>query len=49
VALECGGADLYSFVVDGGGSGCLIGGVVLALDPALKMLGGLLRPMFLSS
>jgi hypothetical protein len=49
VALECGGADCYSFVVDGGGSDRLIGGVVLALDLALKMLEGLRRPMFLSS
>jgi hypothetical protein len=32
---------------DGGGSGRLKGGVALALDPVLKKLGGLLRPMFL--
>jgi hypothetical protein len=35
------------FVEDGGGSGRLKGGVALAPDPALKRLGGLLRPMFL--
>jgi hypothetical protein len=32
---------------DGRGSGCLYGGVALAPGPALKRLGGLLRPMFL--
>jgi hypothetical protein len=35
------------FEEDGGGSGRLKGGVALALDPVLKKLGGLLRPMFL--
>jgi hypothetical protein len=45
--LECGDLDCYVFVEDGGGSGRLKGGVALAPDPALKRLGGLLRPMFL--
>jgi hypothetical protein len=35
------------FAEDGGGSGRLKGRVALALDPVLKKLGGLLRPMFL--
>jgi hypothetical protein len=35
------------FAEDGGGSGYLYSGVALALDPVLKRLGGLLRPMFL--
>jgi hypothetical protein len=48
-ALEYGGADCCWFVMDNGGSGRLIGGVALASDPALKMLGGLFQPMFLSS
>jgi hypothetical protein len=48
-ALEYGGADCCWFVMDNGGSDRLIGGVALASDPALKMLGGLFRPMFLSS
>jgi hypothetical protein len=33
--------------IDGGGSGHLYAGVVLAPVQALKRLGGLLRPMFL--
>jgi hypothetical protein len=45
--LECGGLDCCVFVEDGGGSGRLKGGVALAPDPVLKILGGLLRPMFL--
>jgi hypothetical protein len=45
--LECGGLDCCVFAKDGGGSGRLKGGVALALDPVLKILGGLLRPMFL--
>jgi hypothetical protein len=45
--LECGDLDCYVFVEDGGGSGRLTGGVALASDPALKRLGGLLRPIFL--
>jgi hypothetical protein len=45
--LGCGDLDCYMFVDDGGGSGRLTGGVALASDPALKRLGGLLRPMFL--
>jgi hypothetical protein len=45
--LECGDLDCYVFMEDGGGSGRLKGGVVLAPDLALKRLGGLLRPMFL--
>jgi hypothetical protein len=44
--LECGGLDCCLFVEDGGGSGCPKGEVVLAPGPALKRLGGLLRPMF---
>jgi hypothetical protein len=48
-ALECGGADCCWFVVDDGGSGHLIGWVVLAPDSPSKMLGGLLWLMFLSS
>jgi hypothetical protein len=44
--LECGGLDCYVFAEDGGGSGRLMGGVVLASDPAWKKLGGLLPPMF---
>jgi hypothetical protein len=34
------------FVEDGGESGRLKGSEALAPDPALKRLGGLLRPMF---
>jgi hypothetical protein len=45
--LECSDLDCYMSVEDGGGSGRLTGGVALALDLALKRLGGLLRPMFL--
>jgi hypothetical protein len=45
--LECCDLDCYVFVEDGGGSGLLKDGVALAPDPALKRLGGLLRPMFL--
>jgi hypothetical protein len=45
--LECRDLDCYVFVEDGGGSGHLKSGVALAPDPALKRLGGLLRPMFL--
>jgi hypothetical protein len=45
--LECGRLDCCVFVEDGGGSGHLKGRVALAPDPALKTLGGLLRPMFL--
>jgi hypothetical protein len=45
--LECRDLGCCMFVEDGGGSGRLKGGVALALDPALKRLGGLLRPMFL--
>jgi hypothetical protein len=45
--LECGGLDCCVFAEDGGGSGRLKGGVALAPDPVLKILGGLLRPMFL--
>jgi hypothetical protein len=45
--LECNGLDCCVFAEDGGGSGHLKGGVALALDPMLKKLGGLLRPMFL--
>jgi hypothetical protein len=44
--LERDDLDSYMFVKDGGGSGRLKGGVVLAPGPALKRLGGLLRPMF---
>jgi hypothetical protein len=43
----CGDFDYCVFVEDGGGSGCLKGKMALALDPVLKRLGGLLRPMFL--
>jgi hypothetical protein len=45
--LECGGLDCCLFVEDGGESGCPKGEVALASGPALKRLGGLLRPMFL--
>jgi hypothetical protein len=45
--LVCGGFDCCVFAEDGGRSGCLKGGMALALDPVLKRLGGLLRPMFL--
>jgi hypothetical protein len=40
--LERGGFDYCVVVEDGGGSGRLKGGVVLAPDPALKRLRGLL-------
>jgi hypothetical protein len=46
-ALECGGEDCCWFVVDGGRSGRLIGEVAIALDSVLKMLRGLIRPIFL--
>jgi hypothetical protein len=36
--LECGGEDCCWFVVDGGGSGRLIGEVAIAPDSVLKML-----------
>jgi hypothetical protein len=45
--LECGEIDCCMFAEDDEGSGRLKGGVALAPDPVLKMLGGLLRPMFL--
>jgi hypothetical protein len=45
--LECGGLDCCVFAEDGGGSGRLKNGVAIAPDPVLKMLGGLLWPMFL--
>jgi hypothetical protein len=45
--LECGGLDCCVFAEDDGGSGRLKGGVALAPDPVLKILGGLLLPMFL--
>jgi hypothetical protein len=45
--LECGGLDCCVFAKDDGGSGRLKGGVALAPDPMVKMLGGLLWPMFL--
>jgi hypothetical protein len=45
--LECGGFDCCVFAEDGGGSDRLKGGVTLAPDPVLKMLGGLLQSMFL--
>jgi hypothetical protein len=45
--LECNDLNCYVFVEDGGGSGRLKGVVALTPDPALKRLGGLLRPMFL--
>jgi hypothetical protein len=44
---ECGGLDCCVFAKDCGESGRLKGGVALAPDPMLKILGGLLRPMFL--
>jgi hypothetical protein len=44
--LECVGLDCV-FPEDGGGSEYLKGRVALAPDPVLKMLGGLLRTMFL--
>ena len=43
---ECSGVDCCGSAEDGGGSGHLKGGVALALNPVLKRLGGLLRPMF---
>jgi hypothetical protein len=46
-ALECGGEDCCWFVVDGGGSGRLIGEVAIAPDSVLKMLRRLIRPIFL--
>jgi hypothetical protein len=45
--LECGGLHCCLFAEDGGGSHRLKGEVALAPGPALKRLGGLLRPMFL--
>jgi hypothetical protein len=45
--LECGDLGCCMFAEDGGGFGCLKGGVALAPNLALKRLGGLLRPMFL--
>jgi hypothetical protein len=45
--VECSGLDYYVFAENGGGSCRIKGGVALALDPVLKKLGGLLRPMFL--
>jgi hypothetical protein len=45
--LECGRLDCCVYTEDGEGSGRLKGGVAPAPDPVLKMLGGLLRPMFL--
>jgi hypothetical protein len=45
--LECGGLACCVFAEDGGGSGRLKGEVALAPDPVLKIIGGLLRPMFL--
>jgi hypothetical protein len=46
--LECSGLECCCvFAEDGGRSGRLKGGMALALDPVLKKLGGLLRPMFL--
>jgi hypothetical protein len=45
--LECDGVDCYWFVVDGEGSVCLMCRVALASDSVLKMLGRILRPMFL--
>jgi hypothetical protein len=44
--LECSGLDCCVFAKDGGGSSRPKGGVTLALDPVLKKLGGLLRPIF---
>ena len=45
--LECGGVVYCRSAEDGGGFGRLLkGGVAPAPDPALKRLGGLLRPMF---
>jgi hypothetical protein len=45
--FEFGDLDCCVIAEDDGGSGCLKGGMALALDPVLKRLGGLLPPMFL--
>jgi hypothetical protein len=45
--LKCGSLDCCVVAEDGGGLGRMYGGVALAPGPALKRLGGLLRPMFL--
>jgi hypothetical protein len=45
--LVCSGFDCCVFAEDGGRSGCLKGRIAMALDPVLKRLGGLLRPIFL--
>jgi hypothetical protein len=45
--LECGGLHYCLFAEDGGGFHRLKGEVALASGPALKRLGGLLRPMYL--